>query len=222
MEFENPTGATMYSLENPWWKANNIDPAKINHGSPMFVEHWYQLTLKKKEEGHLEYPTFTTRENSRTYANKWIENGAELIYPSFLKVFVDHMDPTEYIFAMSVFDSYGVWEKIREYSRVKVEADKARHHLNMRLKALAVRKNVELADVMHQKASEFLLKRPWEEDGSSKVGRPRKKREEEDTSQEIANDASRINNIVPFTKPQERKSWGRFTPGSDLKNEGRQ
>lgn len=177
MKFENDgyIGAARYTLDNPWWKQHNVDPSKINRGKPIFLETWVQMPVEKKDGVRIGPPTFTVYERDRLYSSPHLNGGKETLYPSFIRVFVEHMDPSEYIFAMSVFDSWSKWENICHLAGVQDIIEEARKQLGLRLRAISIRKQIELTESMHQKASEFVIKEGWNEHPSRRaVGRPKK------------------------------------------------
>lgn len=195
-----PSSVTTYSLDNPWWKVKGLDPDKMNWGRPLILEFWY--TVSPEARSRMYPPTFTIHSKPRYYANKTIFDGEEKIYPSFIQTYLEHADPTEYIFAMSVFNSWEVWQKLTQNNYLQELIGTARSQLELRLKALSIRKNLELAEAGHQKAAEWAIKGGWDTDKPEKTTRGRKSKYqlEAEAKNQVDDLADAMTRVSPFLK----------------------
>lgn len=196
------SSVTTYSLDNPWWRVKGLNPDEINWGRPLFIEYWYAIKSEVRRE--IFPPTFTVHPKPRYYSNKDLYDGEERIYPSFTQVYLEHSDPTEYIFALSVFNSWEKWEKLANNAAIIPIVEEARRQLGMKLKALGVRKNLELAEAGHQKAAEWTIKEGWNPEAptNQKLSRGRKSKQqlEAEAKNQVDDLAEAMSRVSPFLK----------------------
>lgn len=199
---ENPSGVnsvTTYSLDNPWWKVKGLDPDTINWGRPLILEYWYTISPDFRKDMYP--PTFTIKPRARYYSHRELYNGENRIYPSFIQTYLEHADPTEYIFAMSVFNSWEIWEKIANSKSMQELITEARRQLDIRLKALSIRTNLMLAEAGSGPAVQWAIKGGWDvEKDIQKLtrGRKSKRQLEAEAKDQVDDIADAMHRVAPF------------------------
>jgi len=101
-----------------------------------------------------------------------------ITYPSLKELYLECEDPTEYKFAIKVFDSWIAWEKIREHGGVKERfLNRWRKELDVRLVSKGIRTIV--GEINKGKGSfnsaKYLIEQGWIKQKPMKKGRPSKK-----------------------------------------------
>jgi len=115
--------------------------------------------------------------------------------PSLKRLYLEHGDPTEYVFAMKVLGSFQHWEALCSASWFKPHIEEWRNELDLRVQSEAVAvamRVMESGDSDAQKlaAARFLTDKGWKPKQGR--GRPSKK-EVAATAREMAESASWLN-----------------------------
>jgi hypothetical protein len=98
--------------------------------------------------------------------------------PSLKQIYLEHRDPTEYTFAMSVFGSWQHWEALTSLIWFKPHVEEWRSELAVLLKseaaraALGVLSDPEAPSANKMQAARFVAEKGWEEKATK--GRPKK------------------------------------------------
>jgi hypothetical protein len=114
-------------------------------------------------------------------------------YIALKPIYLAMSDPTEYSFAMYVFDSWPHWARLRKYY-LKDHVAMWREEMEMKLVSEGIQQNIKLAKAGNYNAAKWLADKGWEE----KRGRPTKAEKEgrlkQDTAQrkELEADMARI------------------------------
>lgn len=130
-----------------------------------------------------------------------------VVYPSLKKTYLDCEDPTDYTFAMEVFNSWQLWERVRK-SRLLQERmiNSWRDELNVRLMSKGVLGVIK--EVGRGKgslgASKYLIEEGWlpNKEKPNGYGRPSKKRIRQEAQklirvhQDVDSDLDRIETIL--------------------------
>ena len=68
------------------------------------------------------------------------------LYPSLKKLYLESDDPTEYVFAKTVFGSWKIWKKVRSCKLVKELIDDWKEELEIKMRSQAQLKIVEISN----------------------------------------------------------------------------
>ena len=134
-------------------------------------------------------PIFTLKEYN------WVRHG--ISYPSLKLLYLEIGDPTEYEFAMAIFGSWRIWQRICNNQMIKKEVDLWREELELRILSQSVKAIMDTAATEGSKgttAAKWLADKGW----LDKRGRPskeelkRKERMKERISDDIDDYAERV------------------------------
>ena len=105
-----------------------------------------------------------------------------VVYKSLRKIYIESEDPTEYSFAMKVFNSWDCWVAIKKNALIMQTINKWRDELEVRLRSKGVTTLIEDAasDKSRSKisSSKYLSEKGWMDE--DKRGRPSKKKIQEE------------------------------------------
>ena len=110
-------------------------------------------------------PIFTLKEYD------WERDGK--FYPSLKKIYLQIAEPTEYEFAMSIFGSWRIWQRICNNGQVKKEVELWREELELKILSANLKGMAEVAKHEGSKgvtAMRYLAEGAWKK----KAGRPKK------------------------------------------------
>ena len=96
-----------------------------------------------------------------------------IFYPSLKKIYLEKSDPTEYLFATEVFDSWPHWQAICNSYRIRPIIAKWREELEVKLRAEGIRSVINHAQTEKgYQAAKWLADKGWEK--KRKAGAPSK------------------------------------------------
>ena len=111
------------------------------------------------------YAVYTLKDDDHEYKGT--------TYPSLKKLYLKEEDPTEYLFASKHLLGWDQWQRICENRILKKHITEWRNELEMKLRALAIRRMIDMADSENGnfQAAKFLADRGWDKRAA---GRPSK------------------------------------------------
>lgn len=110
--------------------------------------------------------------------------------PSLKKIYLDMMDPTEFLFAERVFGCYEHWDKLASAQWFQPHVEQWRRELEMKLQGLAIKEIREKAEQGDTQAAKWLGDKKWKDKG--KVGRPHKPKTVDSSEDDYSADAARL------------------------------
>lgn len=127
------------------------------------------------------------------------------VYPSLKKLYLEMMDPTEYLFATKHLYDWNQWQRITENVVLRRYVDEWRLELEYKLRAHGFR---EVINQLHDEkgsfqAAKFLVDRGWDKRGA---GRPSKEEKERLAAQDrrlmddYGEDFERLSTVTPIRK----------------------
>jgi len=129
-----------------------------------------------------EFALFTLKEEDMV-----MPNGRPIVALSKLYLAFATMDPTEYQFAISVFGSWEVWEKMQLTAPLKKPIEKWRREAEVKRKSLAfesVIKEIQEDGRSSFTAAKFLINEEWKPKEDGRTARKAKSAEAKSTSEE--------------------------------------
>lgn len=137
------------------------------------------------------YAVYTLKDYDHTWNDK--------LYPSLKKLYLQMMDPTEYLFAEKHLVSWNQWQRLLANKLIRKHIDEWREELKMKMKSMGIREMIGLATSENGnfQASKFLAECGWDKRGA---GRPSKEDVERaaaieaNIQEQFDNDVARLEN----------------------------
>lgn len=128
-------------------------------GRPLTQSLFLEINYDEK------YAVYTLKEFDYEY------NGR--MYPSLKRLYLETMDPKEYLFATKHLYSWEQWQRICKNKVLAKEIDKWRYELDLKMSSLGVREMVSLMNSENGsfQAAKYLADKGWDKRGA---GRPSK------------------------------------------------
>jgi len=155
----------------------NLQQLKTDNGIIRTKSLFYELSYVDPEFG-----LFTLKQEDIV-----MPNGRPVVALSKLYLALATMDPTEYTFAISVFGSWEVWEKMQTTAPLKKPIEKWRREADVKRKSLAfesVIKEVQEGGRSSYSAAKFLINEEWKAKEDGRTARKAKSEEAKSTSEE--------------------------------------
>ena len=139
------------------------------------------LFFDKRVDGHNAYFTFSRRDR--------LDPEGNIAYISLYKIYMGMTDPTEYQFAMAVFDSWDQWMKIANNKLLSksLGIPKWRDELQVKIRSLGITANIDAALEGDTSSAKWLAEHKWK--GKRKAGAPTKAERAQSDSIDRAIDA---------------------------------
>ena len=137
---------------------------------------------------------FTLKDQDYTYKDRF--------YYSLKKIYLEIADPTEYRFAIAVFNSWDQWQRMCGNKTLEPYITAWREELEIKLRAMGIKNIIEVAKSTDAKALQAMR---WVAEGSWKVAKRGRISKEEKASEvrkeagilrSITEDLQRISNIT--------------------------
>lgn len=147
----------------------------------LFLEHGYNT----------DFAMYTLTDEDKTYNGK--------VYPSLRRLYLETMDPTEYVFATTYLWGWEHWQRLLANKALREEIDKWREELEVKLRATAVRHILASAPDAFS-AAKWIADGQWQD---KKAGRPSKAEKEAEMKkrlrvvEDLNDDAARIVDFMP-------------------------
>lgn len=126
---------------------------------------------------------------------------------SLYKLYMESEDITEYEFANAHLGGWKHWQAVLGCPQVRLQVERWRHELELKLKARALRQIMEKADMGDYQASKYMVEKGWEPkeatSGKNKRGRPTKA-EILQAASDIAYDDKRIQQDLERLKANDK------------------
>ena len=158
---------SMYSLKQ----------LKTDNGIVRTKSLFYELSYVDPE-----YALFTLKEEDIVMPNGRPATALSKLYLAFSTT-----DPTEYSFAISVFGSWDIWEKMQQTAPLKKPIEKWRREADVKRKSLAfesVLKEIQEDGRSSFTAAKFLINEEWKPKEDGRTARKARGAEAKSTSEE--------------------------------------
>lgn len=155
----------------------NLSQLKTENGIIRTKSLFYELSYVDPE-----YALFTLKEEDMV-----MPNGKPITALSKLYIAFATMDPTEYQFAISVFGSWEVWEKMQLTAPLKKPIEKWRKEAEVKLKSLAfesVVKEIQENGRSSFTAAKFLINEEWRSKEDGRTARKDRNTKDKHSSEE--------------------------------------
>lgn len=123
------------------------------------------------ENNYTDFAIYTLKDYDHTYEGK--------VYPSLKKLYMELEDVTEYDFADTYLAGWNHWQRICANKLMSEHVAEWRAELELKLRARAAKKMMELADQGQYQAVKWLADRGWD---TRAAGRPSKLEKESHVS----------------------------------------
>lgn len=172
----------------------SLSQLKTDNGIIRTKSLFYELSYVDPE-----YALFTLKEEDMVMPNGKPVTSLGKLYIAFAT-----MDPTEYQFAMAVFGSWEVWEKMQTTTPLKKPIEKWRREAEVKRKSLAfesVVKEIQEDGRSSFTAAKFLINEEWKPKEDGRTARKEKNAKDKSTSEEAFEKAG-INEDLTRLKEQ--------------------
>ena len=143
----------------------------------LFVE-----TLDYRVEANGYSPVFTLKAND-------LEDGT----PSLKRMYLEFMDPSEFLFAEAVFGTFEHWQKLTECAWFQPHLEQWRKELDLKLMSVGVAELRKQAKNGNVQAAKALMDKKWKD--TKPVGRPKKAKTVDTGEEDVTADAARVFSI---------------------------
>lgn len=149
----------------------DIDKNKLvdSGGKPLTQSMFLEL-------GYSDYSYYTLKDNHYEYEGT--------LYPSLKQLYLEELDPTEYIFANKYLLSWKHWQRLCENKIIRRHIDDWRLELELKIRFMGIKATIDAAKTGNYQAAKWLAERGWGE--KRQAGRPSKAEVEREKNMQLA------------------------------------